>query len=142
MICYSIPWSSHVLIVEYSGVYCHLSKVNMSQWHHKDILRRTNFIYFCNRWFKKKNQYEFLKMNLFQLINSMKIRVLGVFLSFCRTFKKSLCRYTILGWLLWAFYVNIFLQNSFKCCVNFWKSNIFFQNLKLYIYKTVFILYV
>lgn len=135
MICYSIPWSLHVFIVEYNGDYCHLSKVNMSHWHYNDILRRTNLIHFCNRWFIKNNQCRFLKMNLFQLINSMKIRVFGFFGVFLSDPLRS-------------FYVDITFLDGF--CGHFmsifsykirfnavWKSNIFFsQNLKLYIYKT------
>lgn len=55
---------------------------------------------------------------------------MGFFLVFVGPFEKSLCRYNILRWLLWAFYVNMFLQNSFKCCVNFWKSKIFFSRIE------------
>lgn len=59
-------------IIDYTGNYCHLPKVNMCHWRHNDLLRRTNLIHFYIDDFIKM-QYEFLKINLIRLTSYMKI---------------------------------------------------------------------
>lgn len=57
LLFYSILWCLYCFIIEYTGKYCQLSKVNMSHWYHNVILRSTNLIHFYNRWFIKNSKW-------------------------------------------------------------------------------------
>lgn len=61
-----------VYIIEYTGNYCHLPKVNMCHWRLNDLSRRTNLIHFYIVDFIKM-QYEFQNINLIRLPSYIKI---------------------------------------------------------------------
>lgn len=90
-----------VYIIEYTGNYCHLSKVSMCHWHHNDILRRTNLIHFYIDAFIKM-QYEFLNINLIRLTSYIKIEFdfFSYFILVGPCQKSQLFIFDILRWLL------------------------------------------
>lgn len=83
-----------VFILEYTGNYCHLPKVNMSHWNHNDILRRTNLIHFYNRQFHKN--WIWVSKNKSYPVNKLHVNpFILLYFFLVGPFKKSLFRYDV-----------------------------------------------